>query len=153
MKVLIALDNSPHSLRAAAYAAEVLPPLPECGFLLLALSPDIPEGSGELDPAGPVPELHGDEDHREELEALQDSLDEAAKLLRDKGVPADRLSQRLRAVNISVAQDIVDIAVAEGCDTVVMGRRGLSRVRELVQGSVSSEVVHKAVNLTVWVVA
>jgi nucleotide-binding universal stress UspA family protein len=33
-----------------------------------------------------------------------------------------------------------------------VGRRGLSLARKLLLGSVSSEVVHKAAGLTVWVV-
>lgn len=151
-KALIALDASPHSQRAVEYAAAVLPHLPHCEVLLLALSPAVPPGSEELNPASPAPEVHGDEDHRRELEALRAALDQAADLLLNRGLPAGCLQPLLKPMRLSLAEDVVEEAAAAGCDTIIVGRRGLSRMRELLLGSVSSDVVHKAAGLTVWVV-
>jgi len=152
MKALIALDPSPHSRRAVEYAADILCRLPGSEVHLLALSSTIPPGSEELDPAAPVPELHGAEDHQRELQELRDALAEAAARLRDAGLPAGRVVESVQPLRISFAQDIVDAAEAAGCDTIVVGRRGLSTLQELFQGSVSAGVVHKATGLTVWVV-
>jgi len=151
-KALIALDATPHSQRAVEYAAAVLPHVPQCEVVLLALSPVVPEGSAAFDPESGAPEVHGDVDHGPELNALRSALAAAAERLCGQGLPPWRLRQLLQPMRLSLAQDVVNAAAAEGCDTIVVGRRGLSRMRELLLGSVSDEVVHKASGLTVWVV-
>jgi nucleotide-binding universal stress UspA family protein len=151
-KALIALDGSVHSERAVAYAAAILPYLPGCEVILLALTGSVPEGSLALDPAAPAPEVHGDQDHQPELTRLRTALAAAADQLQNRGFPADRLEARLRSIRTTVAEDILAEATTASCDTVVVGRRGLSRLGELIAGSVSSGLVHQAADLTVWVV-
>jgi nucleotide-binding universal stress UspA family protein len=51
-----------------------------------------------------------------------------------------------------VAQVILEQARAFNCSTIVVGRRGLSRVKEFFLGSVSKSLVGFAKNRTVWVV-
>ncbi len=151
-KALIAVDGSPNSRHAVEYAASILSRLAGCEAHLLALAPTLAEESDELDPAAAEPELHGDEDHRGEIDRLRAALDDAVDLLGKAGVSAERIQSQIRAMHISKAQDIVDEAKAQGCDTIILGRRGLSRFRALLLGSVSAEVLHKASGLTVWVV-
>jgi len=152
VKILIALDNSPDSWRAVEYSAGILPCLPDSEVHLLSLTPAIPPGSRQFDQSSPPPEVHGDEDYQQELQKLRGALQAAADLLVRNGMPAVRILQSIQPVHISLGQDIVDVAEKRGCDTIVVGRRGLSLVRKLLLGSVSSEVVQKAAGLTVWVV-
>lgn len=152
MKALIALDNSLDSRRAVEYAAGILPRLPGSEVYLLSLTSRIPAGSRELDATAPPPEVHGDEDHQQEVQRLREALGAAADLLVRNGLAAERVRQSIQPVRISLGQDIVDEARGAGYDTIVMGRRGLSLAKKLLLGSVSSEVVHKAAGLTVWVV-
>ena len=42
------------------------------------------------------------------------------------------------------AEEILDVAEAEKADVLVLGRRGLGRVREVLLGSVSQKVLHHA---------
>jgi nucleotide-binding universal stress UspA family protein len=43
-----------------------------------------------------------------------------------------------------IADEILDVAETETADILVMGRRGLGRVREVLLGSVSQKVLHHA---------
>jgi nucleotide-binding universal stress UspA family protein len=52
-----------------------------------------------------------------------------------------------------VPEDILAAAREHECDTVAVGCRHLSKVMSLLRGSVSTDLVHKADALTLWVVA
>jgi nucleotide-binding universal stress UspA family protein len=43
-----------------------------------------------------------------------------------------------------IADEILDVAEAENADLLVLGRRGLGRMREVLLGSVSQKVLHHA---------
>ena len=153
-KVLLALDPTPHSRKALEYAAGVLPHLPGCRVLILTVVTGIPYGTAEAieAEAGGEAEVHGDEDHRQELQEVETFLRGAAQVLFERGIPRERLETRTRPVNRGVAQDIFDEAAAEGCDTIVVGRRSLSKVKTLLLGSVSNSLMHISGGRAVWVV-
>ena len=54
---------------------------------------------------------------------------------------------------VSRAGAIVDEARHGGYGTVVIGRRGISKVEEFFMGRVSSKVINLAKDLSVWVVS
>lgn len=152
-RILMAIDDSPPAQRAVDYAAGILPHLPDCEVLLLALAPGVPAGSAEFEPEAPAPEVHGDEDQHRNLERLRAAVDRAAERLEQAGLAAERVRGEVRPMHIGPVGDIVAAATQAGCDTVIVGRRGISRLRELFEGSVSSGLVHQIERLTVWVVA
>ncbi|MGJ8606161.1 MAG: universal stress protein [Marivita sp.] len=61
---------------------------------------------------------------------------------RAEEVGARNVTTRICAGDI--ADEILDIAEAEKADVIVLGRRGLGRVREVLLGSVSQKVLHHA---------
>jgi nucleotide-binding universal stress UspA family protein len=154
VKLLVALDCSPHSRRAAGYAAAVVPHVPGTETVLFSVLRGVPYSEAELAAGAPsaLPEVHGDEDSAREVMQVRSFLEEVASLLRAKGVPAERLQVVVKPVRRGIPQDIVDEALALGCDTIVVGRRRLSLVGELLQGSVSREVVQKGDGRAIWIV-
>jgi nucleotide-binding universal stress UspA family protein len=153
-KLLIALDCSAPSMRAAEYAAEIVPHLPGCEVVLFTVLTGIPYGEGvltELTGTEPV-ELHGDEDFRQEVDQVRAFLAATAHLFAGRRLPEERLTILAKPLRRGIAQDILEEAHANECDTVVVGRRGLSKVQEMVMGSVSRDLVHKAEGLAIWVV-
>ena len=149
-KVLLALDCSPHSRRAAEYLAEVVRHVSGCEIIFFSVMSGIPYGSRELEESS-SPEVHGDEDHYQEARQVEMFFQEISDLFDEKGVAANRVEKIARPMQRGVALDIIDLALSSGCDTIVAGRRGLSKIREMIQGSVSSELVHKA-PLAVWII-
>ncbi|WP_305042179.1 universal stress protein [Geoalkalibacter sp.] len=149
--ILLALDCSPHSRRAAEYVAQLAPHLPDCRLSLLVVCTGIPY-SAQAAAEETAPEVHGDEDHQQERQEIDAFLGEIEDLLIRAGFPAARLERRVKPLGRGVVQDILDEAAAAQCDTLVVGRRGVSKMRALLLGSVSAELVRQAGGRTVWVV-
>lgn len=153
-KILLALDPSPQSQRAAVTVAEVVRHLPSCEVLLAVISqcpPDLrpPLADVQLPMAG---EVHGDVDALAELAEGQVLLREISLLFLQRGVAAERVRRILQPKIRGVARDLLDLAASEDCDTIVVGRRDLSKVQSLLLGSVSTAIVQNAVGRSVWVV-
>jgi nucleotide-binding universal stress UspA family protein len=93
----------------------------------------------------------------QELEAAQKEMDhafdQARRVLVTAGLDADRIATKLVKGVSSRAGTIAEEARDNGYDTIVMGRRGLSRIQEFFMGRVSSKVIQMAKGLTVWVVS
>ncbi|MBW2428957.1 MAG: universal stress protein [Deltaproteobacteria bacterium] len=76
----------------------------------------------------------------------------AEKKLVDSGFAPDQISTELVSGVASRAEAIVAAAEAQNYGTIVMGRRGHSRVRDFFIGRVTNKVIHLARDRTVWVV-
>jgi len=159
-KILIAVDASENARRAADYVARVVGGTP--GFRVTLLTLERP----------PERDLFPDDaSHREACEARERGMlaaqDDIGKILTQGGVPAASIDAHYVAsckspkaegaeqcsLGQSIALEILDYAKAEGCGTVVVGRRGVSKAEEFLFGSVSSKIVHNAKNCTVWVIS
>jgi nucleotide-binding universal stress UspA family protein len=73
--------------------------------------------------------------------ALGEHIAESAKKRAEQAGARD-VTKRICAGDI--ADEILDVAETETADILVMGRRGLGRVREVLLGSVSQKVLHHA---------
>lgn len=94
-----------------------------------------------------------DQELEEARREMDGAFDRARQLLVDGGLDGDRITTRLAKDVSSRAGAIVEEARENGYDTIVMGRRGLSRIQEFFMGRVSSKVIQLAKGLTVWVVS
>jgi nucleotide-binding universal stress UspA family protein len=74
------------------------------------------------------------------------------ELLVKSGVAAERISSKSVLHSTSRAGDILREAKEGGYGTIVMGRRGLSKVREFLMGRVTSKVLNRAEGFAVWIV-
>ncbi len=78
---------------------------------------------------------------------------EAEDLLREEGFTDERISHEIDVIETDRAGHIIEKAGTSGCDTVVLGRRGLlSFFEEFFVGRTSTKVIKKADELTVWVI-
>lgn len=97
------------------------------------------------------------------IEKMEDELDKAAALMApsfDKaratlishGVDPAQIDQKIAREASNSAHAIIEEAEKGDYDSIIVGRRGLSKVEEFIMGRVSNKVIHLAKDRTVWVV-
>lgn len=87
------------------------------------------------------------------INAMQSAMDDAVDQFKAAGIPGDRIQRRVITGKKSRAAAIAETAEEEGCDTIVLGRRGTSNVEDFKIGRVPWKVIHAARKMTVWIVA
>mgnify|MGYP005870871527 CR=1 FL=1 len=101
-----------------------------------------------------------DEDERNQYigqkeQAAESLLARGRKELESRGIPSDRVVTRV--LNCCPPTTVVDAILEEagsgGYDTIVLGRRGMSKKEEYIFGSVTSRIVREVHEASVWVVA
>lgn len=153
-KILLALDNSKNSLKAVKYVASGLNT--DATITMLSILPDPTAGCG-LDSPTLIPIFKKNMKTFCTIEevkkgAVEAFLDEAKKALVKAGFPSKNIAIRVRKKKSGIARDILKEAQRGKYDTVVIGRRGLTGVKQFLFGSVSNKVVQLAENTSVIVV-
>ena len=84
---------------------------------------------------------------------MKNLLEDYRQELIEHGVSAGDIAIRIKQRFCpSMAECILQEREKLGCDTIVIGRHGISRSEEFLFGSISSKIVTHARNCTVWVV-
>jgi len=155
-RYLVAMDGSDEAMRAVEYVGTMLAGsdcavtlfhvLRSFEFLYLGL-----EGAFV-----PGPEVLGGEENKAEFqraeEAMKTVFNQAQDTLEKAGLKGDQINSKIVTGAASRAKAIVEEAKNQGYGTIVVGRRGLSRVEEFFMGRVSSKVMQLAKEMAVWVV-
>ncbi len=79
-------------------------------------------------------------------------IEEMKDRLAEIGFERDKIGDKIVTGAVSRAGAILDEAAAGGFDTIVLGRRGLSRINEFYMGRVSNKVVLAGGAFTVWLI-
>ncbi len=147
-KVLVAVDLSENSLKAVDYLGDVMSCHPAVRITLLNV---VKEPSEDIMPDA---DERGNWVERTRAEVLA-LMEEAARRLTTRGVGERCVCLKIETCKppVSVAELIMAEQTAGGYDTVVIGRRGMSKKEEFLFGSVSSKVVREAKHCTIWVVS
>ncbi len=148
-RVLIAIDNSANALRAVDHAGFMLSGT-DCPVTLFHTTQHL-RRFVPLEVLEEAPEL-------EELwkskagQEIEPYLKKAKEMLLEAGVSESQISTKIMNGSRSAANDILEEARKNGYGTIVMGRRGLSGVREFFMGSVSSKVLRSSTGMATWIV-
>ncbi len=152
-KVLIAFDDSENALRAVEFVADSFSK--DRQITLFSTIPDT-AGICNMDSPSLVPYFKSQqtvfcalEDKKRALVA--EAMEKAKQLLVAAGFAESRITTRIDVNKLGTARDIVAAADA-GYDTIVMGRRGISAIKEFILGSVSQKVLHLAKDKSVLLV-
>ncbi len=158
MKVLVAFDGSENSFKAVEYVGNIARNCSDCEIKILYVE-RLPDKD-----LFPDDELWKEQCKLNEHEILE-KLKIARKNLVNMGVCKDELSVEYFAsckspfhetdicsTGRSIGMDILRIREEGGYETIVIGRRGVSKAEEFLFGSVSTKIVQSAIDCTVWVV-
>ena len=153
-KILLAVDESKNSTKAVKYVAKGIQP--DGKVTLFSVIPDSTAACG-LDSPALTPLFNR---NRKAFCAIEDTkkdhmkefMDKAKTLLVEAGFPSKNVNAKIRRKRAGIARDILKEAQHGKYDTLVLGRRGLSGVKQFLFGSVSNKVVHLAKNVSVIVV-
>ncbi len=148
-KMLLAVDTSDNARKAVRYAAAFLA---DCGAEVTLCH----VVRGFLPTLGPTPFQPGEELEEQLMESLKQRVasmfQSYRECLEEAGVEARRIGNICRIGSHSRAAEILNFAREEGYGTIIMGRRGISAVREFLMGRVTSKVLNGAEGLAVWIV-
>ncbi len=148
--MLLAVDGSENSRKAVEYAsafaagngAEVTLCHVERRLLSEAATPAMEKTAEKIER----------ELHERMKPKVQEMFETYRSILMDAGVAPDKIATVYRTGSYSRASELLETARSGRFDTIVLGRRGISAVREFFMGRVTSKVVHGANDLSVWIV-
>ena len=152
-KILIAFDDSENAMRAVEYASRTF--TKDCQVELFCVLPDTAAlcdmNSPELTPYFKS-QQHAFctlEDQKKSL--IEDAFLKAKQFLLDSGFDAGNITIAARPKKKGIARDIVDESRSD-FDLVVIGRRGVSGIKDYFLGSISQKILHLADDVSILIV-
>jgi nucleotide-binding universal stress UspA family protein len=129
MKILVAIDGSPNSVRALRYAVALAGKMTEATTLLLANVHD----DVALRSAAQFVAKESLDTYLDDLGATE--LEEAIKVAEGSGI-----HHETRLLRGPIGNTLAQAAASEGCDLMVLGSKGRSALKDLLIGSVAHQV-------------
>jgi len=142
-KILVGVDGSDRSFRTIRYLSKI-PSAKKMHVVLFNVFSEIPESFWDLEKAQlyrrRLTEIRAWEmEMKKRIEAF---TEEARKVLLDAGFPPDSVSVKKKKREAGFARDIINEA-KKGYHTVAVGRRGMSKFRDFILGSVATKLLEK----------
>jgi nucleotide-binding universal stress UspA family protein len=152
-KILIAVDGSPYSTHSLRYLGQLFQQLPEIHFHLLSLVPASSAGSAAKDWLTEAELLNTVSPATRNLLATQKKyMLQATDTLKRLGIAEEQVHTSVRLSPRSVAQDIIHEARQGKYDALLIGRRGIGKLEEMIMGSVSATILEKCHDVPLWII-
>jgi nucleotide-binding universal stress UspA family protein len=152
-KVLVAIDDSENAMRAVEFIANSF--AKDSKITLFNVIPDTAAlcemNSPELTPYFKSQQSSFCVLEEKKKELVNQAVQKARNILVDAGFDENNITVKSEVKKSGVARDIVKEAES-GYNVIVMGRRGVSGIRDFILGSVSQKVFNLAKDISVLVV-
>ena len=152
-KILITVDDSENALRAVEFVAKSFSPQNKVTLfnVMLDTAALCEMDSPELTPLFRSQQSNFCTLEEKKRELVTAAMKKAKDILVDAGFGADNIKTKIENKKKGVARDILNEANS-GYDLIVMGRRGISGVKEFFLGSTTQKVFNGAKDLSVLIV-
>lgn len=151
-RILVAVDGSEQAMEAVRYVGKILPP---GGFevVLFHVMTKVPESFWDLEkePVFQYRIANVSAWEKQQQQMIETFMENARKVLLDEGLPNDAVQVNIHARKAGIARDIISES-HNGYSAVVVGRRGLSELKDLVLGSIADKLVGRLAHVPLWVV-
>lgn len=151
-KILVAVDGSTYSNNAVHYLGSLFNRQPEVKIHLLSLisCSSLPPGKEWMDDLELINCLPPDAQKR--LRSAKTYMNSATAKFESLGVGPERITTEVSLARQSVGLDIVNKARKGLFDALVIGRRGITKLEELVMGSISEVILKECHDLPIWII-
>ncbi len=151
-KILVAIDGSDQSLDAVRYVANMqISQNPKIVlFHVLRRIEQTFWGMG----GGPISSRKMAEItawDAERKKKAQEFMNQALDIMLESGIPGDSVKLKVHKSKVGVARDIAKESL-NGYDAIVVGRKGLSKLKDMVLGSVAVKLIEKLGHVPVGVI-
>jgi len=153
IRILVAVDGSDQALEAVRYVGLNVP-AERLEVVIFHVMTKIPESFWDLEKE---PAFHYRIANIGAWEAQQEAMiqafmSKARAVLQECGVPDGAVTTRIEVRKEGIARDILTESL-QGYRAVVVGRMGISQLKDLVMGSVAGKLIGKLVHVPIWVVS
>ncbi len=153
-KILLAFDDSENAMRAVEHVAKLFTPA-ETRVVLFSVFQDTASlcdmHSPELTDYFKSQQSSFCIMEEKKKSLVRDAMTKATQVLKEAGFDEKRVEIKTQVKKKGIARDIAKEA-QNGYDLIVMGRRGLSGIREFFLGSISQKVLALAEDMSVLMV-
>jgi nucleotide-binding universal stress UspA family protein len=153
-KILLAIDQSRQAENAVHYVAS-LPLTGRMEITLFHVRRNLPAALSYI---GMTPEIYkaldADQEEawlRQEEQNVEQFLEASRQIFLKAGYPAKGVVLKAPKISVGFARDIIAEA-GQGYAAVVVGRTGLSKLKDAVMGSIASKLVARLGRVPVWVI-
>ncbi|MDB9822595.1 universal stress protein [Deltaproteobacteria bacterium] len=151
-RILIAVDGSIYSKKAIQYTVKMESVIKDLKYTLINIHPKISEFL--------IEDARADSKARSALETVTSNnqensikvLQESKSIMIKLGIADKNIETVSQPVIRGTAKAILDYGKQSLCDSIVMGRRGISRLAEMFTGSVTNNVLEHTSVIPVWAI-
>ncbi|MCF6289975.1 MAG: universal stress protein [Desulfobacterales bacterium] len=151
-KLLVTVDGSVYSANTLRYLSRLFEDLDQVFLHLLCVVPCTLSAAGRdwLDDLELMSSMSPAS--RKQYAAARRYMNEAVMQLGRRGISPQQITTQVQLSRTGVADDILTVARQGLYDALIIGRRGLTRLEEMVMGSVSERILKKCTDVPIWVV-
>ncbi len=142
-KILAAMDGSEQAMNAVRYISGFFPPT-QTEVVLFHVTTEVPESFLDLqrEPGFRSSVISINSWSAQIKKNIEDFMQKARNILLTAGFPDESVTIKVEVKKIDVARDIVKESY-NAYDAVVLGRSGVSRLKDIIVGSVANKLIGK----------